>query len=256
MVQPEIVAYLQAHLNQYPVDKLREQLASEGVSDLDFDEALRVALRTPRTEKLDAAPKKKSRTGVFFGAGLALLGAVAGFLALQGTSEKAIEAPPAPPPAAATVGESAFVGQSGYVIRLPKGYTTVTSFKDEKKVWEVVHFCRVGTDPTNFLNEGLFGQLGIVRLEVEPSPLAGNLTGVETLSRIVTGRLQARGDKFSIKNIQASSLRGIQVTTELPNPGVEAFILGQRSLYRFTAGQEDEIYLDIRNSLRDPHSEN
>jgi hypothetical protein len=238
MVQPEIIAYLRANLKKHPIDQLREQLASEGVSELDFNEALKAAMQ------------KKNAARLFLAAGLAVLGAAAGLMLMSPDPETTLpEMPKAPE-------ESAFVGHSGYVIRLPRDYMAVASFKDAKKTWEVVHFCKIGTDPTNFLNEGLFAQLGIVRLDVEPNTLAGNLNDVEMLSRIVTRRLQARGDKFVIKNLQVSSLRGIQITTELPNPGVEAFILGQRFLYRFTAGQVDEIYLEIVNSLRDPQSEN
>lgn len=151
--------------------------------------------------------------------------------------------------------ESAFIGHSGYILRLPKGYTAVASVQGEKKTNETIYFCKKGTDPIHFLNEGLFAQLGIIRLDVQPSALGEDLNGQETLSLAVAKRLRARGDKFTIKNIQISSLRGIQITTELPNPGVEAFILGKSSLYRFTAGQVDEIYLDIINSLRDPQSE-
>ena len=45
------------------------------------------------------------------------------------------------------------------------------------------------------------------------------------------------------------------MTTELPESGVETFILGETVMYQFYGGQEDDIYRDIVNSLRDPHAE-
>ena len=151
--------------------------------------------------------------------------------------------------------EAGFVGKYGYVVRLPEGYSAVQSFKDNTKTIEVVHFCRLGTDPTNFLNEGLFGQLGIVRLTVQPSPVSNDLHGLENLSSIIMSRAQARGEKFTVKNLQVSSLRGLQLIFDVPFPRVEAYILGHDVLYSFTAGQDDEYFRLLLQSLRDARSE-
>jgi len=72
----------------------------------------------------------------------------------------------------------------------------------------------------------------------------------------VAAEHSARGDKFTVKNVQVSSLRGVQVTTELPESGVETFILGETVMYQFYGGQEDEVWRDIVLSLRDAHTEN
>lgn len=250
MVEPDVVAYLQANLKNYPIEQLRSQLASEGVSEVDFDEALKAALRGPAPGAAAARAKPKGKAAaLFLVVGIAAIAGLAAFVALT-------EKPEAPSAPVSSGGDSAFVGATGYVVHLPKDYSAVARFKDRSKTTEVVHFCKTGTDPTNFLNEGLFGQLGIVRLEVEPSALAGNLNGAEMLGRIVTSRLTQRGDKFLLKNLQVSSLRGIQVIVELPDPGVYAYLLGETHLYHFTAGQDDEIYRDILTSLREPNSEN
>jgi hypothetical protein len=243
MVRHEVVAYLQANLKQHPAEELRRQLAEEGVSDEDFEDSLKAALREPR------------RTGVLWlAAGVAVVAALAALLTMRREP-----IPPPPPPAAAkavsATGESAFVGNTGYVVGLPKNYEAVAVFKDEKKTIEIVHFCRTGTDPTNFMQEGLFGQLGIVRLEVQPNPWAGDILGPEHLARAVSAERAARGDKFSMKNLQVGSLRGVQVQTDLPEPCVEAYILGETVMYHFYAGQEGEVYRDLVNSLRDPHAE-
>jgi hypothetical protein len=180
---------------------------------------------------------------------LAMIAALA-FLRLKAPATD--EAPPHHPSQPL---ETAFVGHYDYVIRLPKGYAAVHGFKDAEKTVEVVHFCKAGTDPTNFLNEGLYAQLGIVRLETQPSSLAGPLDGIETLKRLVTGRTLPKDEKLRIKNLQISSLHGIQINFEGPFPRVEAYILGQKILYWFMAGQDDEIFREILTSLRETRSE-
>lgn len=258
LAQPEVVQYLRENLKNFPIDKLRAQLAEEGISDVDFDEALKVALRTPADAPPgEPPPKKKSRAGALMlmaGGGLiALIGAIVALGSRETASPDARAEPAATAPRSA---EGAFVGHSGYVVRLPKDYMAVQSFRDPGKKMEVVHFCKVGTDPTQFLHEGLFGQLGIVKLEVQPSPLAGNLNGVDILSRHVTSRLDARGDKYTTKSLQLTAMHGFQVTVEPPNPGVQGFVLGERSLYTFSAGQDDDLYRELLNSLRDMAAEN
>jgi hypothetical protein len=132
----------------------------------------------------------------------------------------------------------------------------MSDFKDSTKKIEIVHFAQRGTDPTNFLNEGLFGQMGIIRLTVAPNEFPNNAAGTTLLANAVTKKMTTRREKFSIKNIQIGSLPGVQVNVQSPFPRVEAYILGQQELYFFYAGQEDEIWRDIVLSLRDTHSEN
>lgn len=248
---PEVVAYLQENLPKYPVEELRRQLYAEGVSDIDFQDCLAAALRAPRTET-----KKKSASGT--NPKLAQLFLVMGVLVILGVGLFALSRKSEAPadPAATTSGESGFVGPSQWVVRLPQGYVGLTGFKDAAKKHEVVHFCPKGTDPTNLLNEGLYGQLGVVRLEVFPSPFPDNPTGVSSMALRVQQRLTAQGEKFATKNIQVAALPGVQFTILSPFPRVEGYVLGKSSLYYFYAGQEDEIWRDIVLSLRDAHSEN
>lgn len=250
MVMPEVVGYLQENLPKHPVEELRRQLYAEGVSDIDFQDSLAAALRAPRTEK------KKVPSGPTNKAAKLLL--ALGVLVMAGVALFALTRKSAPDPAKTSeaAGESGFVGPSNWVVRLPQNYAGKIGFKDEAKKHEVVHFCPAGTDPTNFLNEGLYGQLGVVRLEVFPSPFPDNPTGVSTMALRVQNRLTASGEKFAIKNIQVGALPGIQVNVLAPFPRVEGYVLGKNSLYYFYAGQEDEIWRDIVLSLRDAHSEN
>lgn len=186
-----------------------------------------------------------------------LLGAAAAvvlvLLVWLGLNPPASQGPPAP--RSAETEESAFVGHFGYVVRLPKGYAAARGFKDRRKTTEVVHFYKAGTDPTSLLDEGLYGQLGIVRLRAQPSPFAAGPDGLEALTRLVTDRARQRGEKFSVKPLQVSSLRGVQLAYEPPFARVEAFIVGQQILYSFLAGQDDDVYREILTSLRDSRSE-
>lgn len=245
---PEVVAYLQENLKKFSVEQLRGQLAQEGVSDFEFDAALKAAKEKPVVQKKGSPAGK-----ILLAGGLAAV-IIAALVSLgKKPDEEPAAAKPAPPPLL----ESAFVdtGRYNYVVRLPQGYTAVEQFKDSAKTVEMVFFCKTGTDPTQFLDESLFGQLGIVRLRVEPSPFSDDLNGLEALTRAVTGRANSRGEKFTVKNISVSSMRGIQVRYDLPNARIEAFVLGEKALYSFLAGDEDEIYRDIINSLRDANSE-
>lgn len=249
MVMPEVVTYLQENLPKYPVEELRRQLYSEGVSDIDFQDCLAAALRAPRSETKRKGGSGNRAAQLFMALGVLVFVGVGLFALSQ-------KAPPPPENAGASgSGESGFVGPSQWVVRLPQDYVGSTQFKDPGKKHELVHFAKKGTDPTNFLNEGLYGQLGIVRLEVFPSPFPDNPTGVSTMALRVQNRLTAQGEKFAIKNIQVGTLPGIQVNVLAPFPRVEAYVLGKNSLYYFYSGAEDTVWRDIVLSLRDARSE-
>lgn len=196
--------------------------------------------------------RKKGRAALaFLMAGVGAVLVAAGALLLQKSPTLSTDASPPPSPPGA---DGAFVGHHPYVVALPKDYVAIQSFKDPGKNAEVVHFCKLGTDPTNFLNEGLYGQLGIVRLEVQPTSLAG-LDGIAAITNMVSAKARQRQEKFTMTNLQAGTLRGIQVTYDAPFPRVESFLLGDRLLFVLHAGQDDEIYRSILQSLRDTRSE-
>lgn len=253
MIRPEVVQYLRDNLPKFSVEALRRQLHEEGVSDVDFEHCLADALRGPKTVPVSRVKKKPSSSKA---ARLALVGGVVLVVgaALFALSQKSGTPPPAPPPPSAS-GESGFVGADGWVIRLPKDYAGFSQFKDSSKTDEIVHFAKRGTDPTNFLDEGLYGEMGIVRLEVAPSQFPANLTGAASLANAVKRKTESHGEKYVMKNIQIGTLPGVQVNVQAPFPRVEAYVLGQNDLYFFYGGQEDDIWRDIVLSLRDAHSE-
>lgn len=251
-VRPEVIEYLRENLSKFPVDSLRRQLYEEGVSDLDFEDCLALALRSPKTvtaTKKTKAPANASK--LFLVVGLVLI-VGAGLLALS-TKTPVPEKASGPESAS---GESGYVGHRGWVVRLPKDYVGIAEFKDKGKTHQVVHFCKRGTDPTNFLNEGLFGQMEIVRLEATPSPFPANPTGVANLTSAVNRKTASHGEKFVLRNFSVGTIPGVIVNIQAPFPRVEAYLLGQSDLYFFYGGQEDDVWRDIVLSLRDARSEN
>jgi len=262
MVRAEVVDYLKVNLKKFPADDLRKQLYQEGVTEAEFDAALKEALKPlpagDATQVRARASGVLARVLMFSGVGAIVAAAVMAIFqkpAATGADTAAASAAPMTSLPGASSGESGFVGHSGYVVKLPPGYAAVQTFKDDKKTVEVVHFCKADTDPTNFLDEGLYGQLGIVKLRVEPSPIPDDLHGLENLSALVQARAQQRGEKFTIKNLQVSTLRGVQLIYEPPSSRVEAYLLGRNVLYSFMAGQEDDVYRGLLQSLRDSRSE-
>ena len=254
MVRPDVVDYLKEHLSGHPVEVLRKQLAEEGVTEADFADSLAQALRSPKTEKTASKTKSKAASGAalaFLAVGVVLILAVGIFALSSKPAPKTNDGNTENPS-----GESGFIGRAGWVVRLPKDYVGVTNFGDADRTRQVVFFCKKGTDPTNFANEGLYGQLGIVKLEVMPSEFPNNPTGLANLSRMAAQKYKNSGEKFTMKQMQVATLPGIQVTVLSPFPRSEAFVLGQDHLYFFYAGQEDDVWRDIVLSLRDAHTEN
>lgn len=253
MLRPDVVDYLKDHLKSFPVEALRKQLADEGVSDPDFNDSLAEALRAPATlsKKAAAKPRTSLAAIAFLCVGVALILSIGLYALSQKPKLSSAEGNTKNPS-----GESAFIGHAGWVVRLPKDYVGVSDFADSSKRHQIVYFCKKGTDPTNFLNEGLFGQLGIVKLEVVPAEFPNNPTGLANLSRMAAGKYKNAGEKFSMKNMQVATLPGVSVTVLAPFPRAEAFVLGQDQMYFFSAGQEDDIWRDIVLSLRDAHTEN
>jgi hypothetical protein len=253
MLRPDVVEYLKEHLKGHPVETLRKQLADEGVSDADFTDSLAAALRAPTTlsKKTASKPKTSLAAIAFLCVGVAIILSIGMYALSQKPKLSSTEGNTENPS-----GESAFIGHAGWVVRLPKDYVGVSDFADSSKQHQIIYFCKKGTDPTNFLNEGLFGQLGIVKLEVLPTEFPNNPTGLANLSRMAAGKYKNAGEKFSMKNMQVATLPGVSVTVLSPFPRAEAFVLGQDQLYFFMAGQEDDVWRDIVLSLRDAHTEN
>lgn len=250
-VRPEVVVYLNQNLGKYSIEPLRQQLISEGVAEEDIEDSLGEVLKT-RKQEVKSKPAGRRAALFLMAAGALVIIGVGLFAVSQKSSRSASAAPAAD--ASGPDGE-AYVSPSGWVVRLPRNYKAVSEFKDSAKSDELVHFCPVGTDPTSFLNEDLFGQLGIVRMEVSPSPFSDDGSAQASLQDAVTRKLTSRGDKFTIKPFSVETLTGFQVAVQTPFPRVEAYLLGRKMVYFLYGGQDDDVWRDILMSLRDTRPE-
>ncbi len=237
MVRPEVVAYFQENLKKFKLAELKKQLAEEGIAEGDVADSLKAA------QKAQAAARRKAMGRLLMALGVLAIGGGAVFTLMSR------KPPPAPAPVVSSA--SGFVGKSGYVLRLPDGYTAIDSSDPSHARVEVVYFCKAGTDQSSLLDTGLFGQLGIVRLRVEPNPFGPGLQGLTQMTQYMTGQAQKDGEKFALKNVQISELRGIQMTFEDPDARVQTYVIGQSSLYSFYAGGDNELYEGLLNSLRE-----
>lgn len=199
-----------------------------------------------------------SRTKIVAGASrkLGLLLVAIGALSIVGTGVVYLQqgraaAPPAQPQAE----EGAFLGDAGYVLKLPPGYMAARNWGDAKRTIEIVHFARAGTDPSSFLDEGLYGGLGIVRLEARSSDVGTTLDGIERLAAGLSARAEERREKYALTHLRLPTLRGFQVVYGVPFPRVEAYVVSDRLLFTFYAGQDDETYRTLLQSLRDTRAE-
>ena len=242
MPDPKLVAYLRKHVPRF---------GEEGVSESEVDEALAAAIKPP----------KKMPLGVYAVCGAVMLGAIAAYLSLdkaQTTPEagSSAAAPKEAVPAQPDPAKGPFMGYYGYLLQVPPGYSTQTGFKDLGNRTEVVFLFPEKTDPTNFGNEGLYGQLGIMRLEVSPLRIAQGTIGLDSLKAGISQTLNNRGDTYEMKDTTAGGgLPGFVVKITSPFPLVQAFIVGTKVMYVLTAGQDNDIFRNTVQSINElsPH---
>ncbi len=251
MVRTELVDYLKENISLFSSEELRRRLAEDGVSDLDFDDSLKAALAP--ASKAVKKPLGRNRKLIFLASG-ALLCLGAGLMVFQSPPSSPSRYPQEKEDGIAQA-QSAFLGHYGYVVHLPPGYGYAQEFTDPQKTVERVYFAKAGTSRIDFIDTGLYGQLGIVRLDAQPNPWAGRVDGPRQLEALVLSRLHAQENQFSLKKLQVGTLRGIQVDFQAPFSHVEAYLLGPRTMFSFYAGKDDAVYESILTSLRDEGSE-
>ncbi len=251
MVRPELIEYFKENLKNFSIPELRQRLSEEGIPDVDFDESLKAALAPPAKN----SPKSLSRNRklIFMTIG-AFLCVGAGLMLFESPSPTS-QSSTARTSAAISQAHAVFLGRYGYVVHLPPGYGYLEQFRGPRKTVERVYFAKVGSHSSDFIDTGLYGQLGIVRLDAQPNPWAGQIDGVAQLSATVMARLRGQDAQFSAKDLQIGTLRGIQVDFQAPFSHVEAYLLGPKTLFSFYAGQDDGAYESILTSLRDEASE-
>lgn len=135
-------------------------------------------------------------------------------------------------PAAAKSGPTGFMGNSGYLMELPAGYTANARMEKET---ELVYFFPEGTAPAT--DESKYGETGVVRLEVQPAKMEGKPLTLEIVKKGVSASLKQRKETFTVKDLDVGR-PAFQVDITKPARLVQLFTRGETMLYVFTGGDE------------------
>ncbi|MBI3548878.1 MAG: hypothetical protein HY078_07560 [Elusimicrobia bacterium] len=245
---PELVDYLRKNIKKYGVDALKSQLMSEGISEDDIESAIEATTR----RKLS----NKRLVPLIVGASAALTLLVLLVLFSRKPSKpiapvnmsgqfdkKAVSGPAGP--------SRPFIGHSGYVLQLPPDYSAVSDFKDLSRKMEIVYLFPKGTDPQNFGDEGIYGQLGILRMEVSSRRIPEGMISMEAVRRGVSRTLQNRRATFTSREVQVGGMPAIIINITEPFPLTQSFVLGSKVIYVLTGGLEDQRFTGVLESLRE-----
>lgn len=249
---PDLVEYLRTHLKRYGAETLRRRLAEEGVEEEEIEAALAETIRRPGAGRL-LKPI------------LVLGGSAAAILAITVLYSSQNAPVPATAPARAPAGPSVdastataaaearrpFIGHSGYVLELPPRYAAIADFKDPEKTLEVVYIFPKGTDPANFVNEGIYSQLGILRLEVSPRRIPEGRIGMEAIRDGVVRTLKKGKAPYTTRETRVGGLSALIVTIGGAFPLAQAWVLGAKEMYLLTGGAEDALFTNVLESLRE-----
>jgi hypothetical protein len=241
MVHPDVVAYLRVNLDLFTPETLKEQLFSEGISEEDFSECLAAAIRSRKVLK------RRRFLGIFLmvaGGGVFLLSAASLLVRyFTGSQSKA-----------ADYATGSLIGHYGFVVAIPEGYMAYDRQPAVENDIEKVFFFKNGTRPDNLLDEGLYGGLGIVRMEVSPGREPWGLNAA-AVARAVEERSQRRKETYRLNDLHFGALSGVEFVFGAPSPRSEAYVFGSELSYSLFGGQDDTLLRQILSSLRDKNSE-
>jgi len=246
LADPELVEFIQTHISRYGEKALRARLLDDGVSPAEIDEALseaRPAARSGRPIALFA---------VFGGA---ILLVVAGLLSMDGSKKEAGKED-GPGSVRSESADSIFRGHFGYLLRLPPGYRAEKSFADALKLQERVIIFKKGTDRTHFYDEGMYGYMGIFKLDVVPRRVPQGMIGIDALRAFVTRKLEREKAAYTSRALIVHNMPAFIITQTMPDRKVQAYIVGQKVHYKLTGGEsEDLLFTSILSSLAEvsPH---
>ncbi|MFH2202074.1 MAG: hypothetical protein ABIJ96_03065 [Elusimicrobiota bacterium] len=257
MPDPELVEYLKNNLPLHGEPALRAQLAKDGVSEKDIAEAIAAA------HSGDAAAEAKRRHKKR----LALIAVTAGVVLVALAVSLSIKKPPPPPDktTAADIGDidiedgasegEVFRGHYGFMFKLPPKYQAHSLFLDPKKTHERVYIYPKGTNPQHFIHEGLFGSIGILRLDVMRRRVPQGFVGIDTLKSWVTAHLDSDKASYQMRDLMVHSKPAFIINTEKPFRSAKAYIIGQKVRYELTGGEENTIFTSVLSSLYEasPH---
>ncbi|MFC1678967.1 hypothetical protein ACFL2T_02015 [Elusimicrobiota bacterium] len=251
MADAELVAFIRDNIQQHGPQALREQLSKDGV-ELEEIEAAFAELSKPPARQ----GRKTAIVAVFGGA---LLLGVAAFLSIAPSREQGSaggEVTAAGDLGGGEESDGVFRGHYGYILRLPEGYAARGGFLDPRKTHEVVYIYKKGTDSNHFIHEGLYGHLGIFRLEALPRRIPQGFVGIDTLKSWVTRKLDQDKAIYTLRSLIVHGMPAFIVTATKPFKYTRAHIVGEKVRYTFVGGEsEDETFTTIISSLAEvsPH---
>jgi hypothetical protein len=251
MADPELVSFVRKNIAHLGEDGVREQMLREGAEPEEVEEAIAAA----------GAPEARS------GASMAILAVVGGGIllaaaAMLSNQPPQLDRPPGKPGDAAespqsymSETDSVFHGHAGYMLRLPQGYEAQSSFQDAEKTQETVYIYKKGTDPSHFIHEGLYGALGIFRLEVMPRRIPQGFVGVDTLRGWVTRKLDQEKATYTVRSLIVQGMPSFIVVATKPFQYAQAYCVGERVRYMLIGGDDGELFTAILSSLAEvaPH---
>jgi len=242
MVHPDVVAYLRVNLDRFPTETLKDQLMSEGISEEDFSDCLAAAIRSRKVLK------RRRFLGIFLmiaGGGVFLLSAASllvRYFTASGSSAKSDYV------------TGSLIGHYGFIVAIPPGYMAYDRQPAVENDVEKVFFFKSGTRADNLLDEGLYGGLGIVRMEVSPGREPWGMNAA-ALALSVEERSQRRKENYRLNDLHFGALSGIEFVFGAPSPRVEAYVFGRELSYSLFGGPDDTLLRQILSSLRDKNSE-
>jgi hypothetical protein len=245
MANNDLHEYVRKNLPTFGEASLREQLLRDGVAAKDIDSAISA------TKTVPPAPRKRR--------GLALIAVILGGLLIiaagimgSKSNKKAVTPVTA---AEEEFDDGIYYGHYGFLFKLPAGYAAHNEFRDPRKTEEVVYVYPKGTSHNHLIHEGLFGSLGILRLEVLPRRVPQGYVGIDTLKAFVKSRLEHDKAAFSMRDLNVNGKPAFIVNAEKPFKYSRAYLVGQKVRYTLVGGEENSLFIDVLSSLHEasPH---
>ena len=247
-VDPQLIDFIRKHAPLQGEHELRRQLLEDGVDPEELTAAFEEA----------AVPIRKQRRWPYAALLISVLLLVASYIR-SGRNPEA-ESGPRPTPAdpyqdSGAPDDRVFRGHYGYLLKLPPGYEAIGSFSDSLKIQEVVHIFPKNTDFTHLINEGLYGSLGILRLEISPRRVPQGVVDIPVLAKWVAAKLAREKSKYQKRDQAVHGMEGFVITVSEPFPSVRAYVVGQKAYYTLIGGSENTLFTGVLSSIieANPH---
>lgn len=150
-------------------------------------------------------------------------------------------------------GVNLFMGNYGYMLEYPAGFTAMPSFDDPGKTMERVLIYPKGT-PANKMGEEHYGKYGILRVEVAPimvrSSQGSFRAGLKELTAVIPEALKRNGEKCKVEKF-ASPFPAAKFTITGGIPLVQVVLEGKKVTYIFTSAKDDAPLRALIKSLKE-----